>query len=76
MFADSDGGIFNVHAFKISPLWGIWRTAPYFHDNSPKTLADVAAHYAKFLPEVVTGGVIVLTPSDQQDIVNYMLLLN
>jgi hypothetical protein len=36
---------------------------------------DVAAHYAKFF-NVVTGGLIVLTPSDQQDIVNYMLLLD
>ena len=36
------------------------RTAPYFHDNSAKTLEDVAAHYAKFF-NVVTGGVIVLT---------------
>ncbi len=73
--ADPTVTLENVNAFKISPLWGIRRTAPYFHDNSAKTLADVAAHYAKFF-SVVTNGLIVLTPSDQQDMVNYMLLLD
>src|SRR5262245_9085602 len=29
-------------AFKISPLRGIRNTAPYFHDNSARTLEDVA----------------------------------
>src|SRR5262249_60037875 len=27
----------SVNAFKISSLWGVSRTAPYFHDNSAKT---------------------------------------
>jgi cytochrome c peroxidase len=31
----------NVNAFKISQLRGIRHTAPYFHDNSAKTLEDV-----------------------------------
>jgi cytochrome c peroxidase len=65
----------NVNAFKISPLRGIERTAPYFHDNSAKTLEDVAAHYATFFA-VVTQGFIVLTPQDQKDMVAYMKLLN
>jgi cytochrome c peroxidase len=65
----------NVNAFKISPLRGISRTAPYFHDNSAKTLEDVAAHYAAFF-NVVTGGGIVLSPQEQADIVAYMRLLN
>jgi cytochrome c peroxidase len=64
----------NVNAFKISPLRGLSRTAPYFHDNSAKTLEDVAAHYADFFA-VVTQGFIVLTPQDQQDLVAYMKLL-
>ena len=64
----------QVNSFKISPLRGISRTAPYFHDNSAKTLEDVAAHYALFF-NVVTGGGIVLTPQDQADIVAYMKLL-
>jgi cytochrome c peroxidase len=65
----------NVNAFKISPLRGIERTAPYFYDNSAKTLEDVAAHYATFFA-VVTQGFIVLTPQDQKDMVAYMKLLN
>ena len=64
----------QVNAFKILPLRGISQTAPYFHDNSAKTLEDVAAHYALFF-NVVTGGGIVLTPEDQADIVAYLKLL-
>ena len=63
----------HVNAFKISPLRGIRLTAPYFHDNSAKTLEDVAAHYTNFF-FVVAG--IVLTPEDQRDIVAYLKLLN
>jgi hypothetical protein len=73
----------HVNAFKISPLWGIRRTAPYFHDNSAKTLEAVAAHYALFFsiitdPDGPSGPappLIVLTPQDQADIVAYMKLL-
>ena len=64
----------HVNAFKISALRGIRHTAPYFHDNSAKTLEDVAAHYALFF-NIVTGGAIVITPEDQADIVAYMKLL-
>ena len=65
----------HVNAFKISALRGIRHTAPYFHDNSAKTLEDVAAHYAKFFL-AASGGRIVLTPQDQQDIVAFMKLLD
>jgi cytochrome c peroxidase len=65
----------NVNAFKISQLRGIRRTAPYFHDNSAKTLEDVAAHYAQFF-KAVTGGALVLTAQDQADIVAFMKLLD
>jgi cytochrome c peroxidase len=65
----------HVNAFKISPLRGIRHTAPYFHDNSAKTLEDVAAHYAAFF-NVVSGGFIVLTPQDQRDMVAFMKLLD
>jgi cytochrome c peroxidase len=64
----------HVNAFKISPLRGIELTAPYFHDNSAKTLEDVAAHYALFF-DVVTGGAIVLDAQDERDMVAYMKLL-
>lgn len=65
----------HVNAFKISPLRGIRKTAPYFHDNSAKTLEDVAAHYAKFF-NVASGGLITLTAQDERDIVAYLKLLD
>jgi len=72
----------NVNAFKTPTLWGVARTAPYFHDNSAKTLADVAAHYNLFFS--ITSDpdgpgpippLLALTPDDQADIVAYMNLL-
>ena len=72
---DEDPTLEHVNAFKISPLRGIRRTAPYFHDNSAKTLEDVAKHYTLFF-QIVTRGVISLTPQDQADMVAYMKLLN
>ena len=72
----------NVNAFKIAPLWGVRRTAPYFHDNSAKTLEDVAAHYATFFAIVSdldgpgpAPPDIVLTPEDQAEIIAFMKLL-
>jgi len=71
----------SVNAFKIPSLWGIRRTAPYFHDNSAKTLEAVAAHYATFFAVISTPGgggepALVLTEQDQADIVAYMKLLD
>jgi cytochrome c peroxidase len=64
----------NLNAFKIPSLWGIRHTAPYFHDNSAKTLEDVANHYQRFLK--VVGSPVFLTEQDKADIVAYMKLLN
>ena len=72
----------NVNAFKTPTLWGAHKTAPYFHDNSAKTLEDVAAHYNLFFtltsdpdgPGPVEP-LLSLTPQDQADIVAYMKLL-
>ena len=65
----------HTNAFKIPQLRGVRRTAPYFHDNSSKTLEAVADHYARFFA-LVTGGFITLTPQDQADIVAFMKLLD
>lgn len=70
----------SLNAFKIPSLWGVRHTAPYFHDNSAKTLEDVAAHYARFFAVISTprgGGdpTLVLTEQDQADIVAYLKLL-
>jgi len=78
-----ESGLFDsVNAFKIPTLWGVSKTAPYFHDNSARTLDDVIAHYNKFF-EVASDldgpgpqpPLIVLTPDDQADIVAYLKLL-
>jgi cytochrome c peroxidase len=65
----------SVNAFKIPILRGVAKTAPYFHDNSAKTLEDVAAHYAVFF-KFVTQGFIDLTDQDQKDMVAFMKLLD
>lgn len=79
---DAQSPLFDsVNAFKIPSLWGVRRTAPYFHDNSARTLEDVMVHYSRFFALITTppgGGTpgVVLTPQDQADIVAYMKLLN
>lgn len=61
----------SLNAFKIPSLWGVAQTAPYFHDNSAKTLDDVARHYTL----IFAAGGVFLTEQDQKDIVAYMKLL-
>ena len=58
--------------FKTPSLWGIAHTAPYFHDNSSKTLEELAEQYAFFFR---TEAGITLTPQDQADIVAFLKLL-
>ena len=60
----------DFESFKIPQLRGVADTAPYFHDNSAKTLEDVMKHYAKFFFPFID-----LTPQDQADMVAYMKLL-
>jgi len=64
----------NVNAFKIPQLRGIRHTAPYFHDNSRKTLEDVLEDYAIFF-NIVTNG-LELTAQDKKDIVAFLKLLD
>jgi len=42
------GDLADFNAFEPSQLRGISKTAPYFHDNSAKTLQDVCRHYQGF----------------------------
>ena len=60
----------NFEAFKIPQLRGVNDTAPYFHDNSAKTLEDVMNHYARFFFPFI-----VLSDQDKADMVAYMKLL-
>jgi cytochrome c peroxidase len=60
--------------FKIPSLWGVKKTAPYFHDNSVKTLEELAAFYANMFannPEFPLQ----LTAQDEADMVAYLKLL-
>jgi len=64
---------FFADVFKIPTLWGVARTAPYFHDNSAKTLEDVAKHYAIYF---ATGVVrFNFTQQDESDMVAFLKLL-
>jgi cytochrome c peroxidase len=58
--------------FKTPSLWGVKQTAPYFHDNSSKTLEEVAEQY-EFMFRTEAG--INLTPQDEADIVAFLKLL-
>jgi cytochrome c peroxidase len=70
------GSFDSLNAFKIPSLRGIPETAPYFHDNSAKTLEEVMAHYARFFFMTRPDGLrIVLTEQDQADIIAFLKLL-
>jgi cytochrome c peroxidase len=76
----------HANAFKISPLRGIRKTAPYFHDNSAKTLEDVLNHYEQFFlivsdpdgpgPENPAPPLIQLNEQDKKDIIAFLKLLD
>jgi hypothetical protein len=59
--------------FKIPSLWGVKKTAPYFHDNSAKTLEEVAAFYTNLFAN--TPDAVQLTAQDEADMVAYLKLL-
>ena len=76
------GSFDQLNAFKISSLRGVKRTAPYFHDNSARTLEDVVEHYRKFFLFVTDPDgpgpaqpLIVLNEQDKKDIVAFLRLL-
>jgi cytochrome c peroxidase len=71
---------FGINFFRTPILRGITKNAPYFHDNSAKTLEDVATHYRFFFEDadginaVIPGG-IHLTAQDEADMVAFLKLL-
>jgi cytochrome c peroxidase len=72
----------HLNAFKIPQLRGIRHTAPYFHDNSAKTLEDVLRHYRTFFAiatDLDGAGpappLIQLTEQDMKDIIAFLKLL-
>jgi cytochrome c peroxidase len=67
----------SLNAFKIPTLWGVNRTAPYFHDNSAKTLEDLMKHYVTFFaiatdPSFDGNPAVILTERDQEDIIAFL----
>lgn len=65
---------FFAGMFKIPSLWGVKKTAPYFHDNSVKTLEELAAFYADMFATAPDFPV-QLTAQDQIDMVAFLKLL-
>jgi cytochrome c peroxidase len=65
---------FFAGMFKIPSLWGVKKTAPYFHDNSVKTLEELAAFYADLFANNPDFPV-QLTAQDQIDMVAFLKLL-
>ena len=66
---------FFAGMFKIPSLWGVKKTAPYFHDNSAKTLEEVAAFYTNLFANNPDFPV-QLSAQDEADIVAFLKLLN
>jgi hypothetical protein len=70
---------FFANMFKTPQLRGVRHTAPYFHDNSAKTLEDVLEQYVFMFTSnqgfPITDSNILLTPQDIQDIIAFMKLL-
>ena len=52
-------------AYRTTPLRALWQHAPYFHDGSAATLADVVTHYN-------TVRKLGLTAAQQHDLVEYL----
>ena len=66
------GQLSDLNLFRIPTLWGAKHTAPYFHDNSAATLAQLVQHYSDYFAIVGVGAI----PADAQaDIVAYLDLL-
>ena len=68
----------DILNFKIATLWGIKDTAPYFHDNSARTLEAVLNHYNRLfqlIDDQVPDLLPLMTDQDQIDIIAFLKLL-
>jgi cytochrome c peroxidase len=52
-------------AYRTTPLRALWQHAPYFHDGSAATLADVVAHYNRVRT-------LNLTALQQRELIEYL----
>ena len=74
------GDVRDVNFFKIPTLWGVSRTAPYFHNNSAANLDELMEHYEDHLATFLFAGFSwpfphVPTAQDKADIIAYLKLL-
>jgi cytochrome c peroxidase len=51
--------------YRTTPLRGAWQRAPYFHDGSAETFAEVVEHYQTLLDLDLTG-------AERTDLVEYL----
>lgn len=70
----------DLFNFKIPTLWGVKHTAPYFHDNSAKTLEQLLDHYALFFAIATDCNIdgdppLVMTAGDKADLLAFLKLL-
>jgi cytochrome c peroxidase len=70
---------FFANMFKTPQLRGVRHTAPYFHDNSAKSLQEVLNQYLFFFTSnlgfPITDSNILLTQQDVDDIIAFLRLL-
>lgn len=69
---------FPAANFKIPTLWNVKNTAPYFHDNSAKTLEDLMVHYQQFFgvaSQIFGRPDVVMSDQERDDILAYLKLL-
>jgi cytochrome c peroxidase len=64
----------DIGNFKAPTLRGLAARAPYFHNGSASTLAAVVAFYVDHfgLTSPPAGGENPMSPTDQQDLVNFL----
>ena len=72
MHAATETGMDNAYAlrtankqYRTTPLRALWQHAPYFHDGSASTLADVVSHYDR-------ARKLGLTAAQQHDLIEYL----
>jgi len=58
----------TTKAYRTTPLRGLWQHAPYFHDGSAATLADVVVHYDQVRN-------LQLSEQERHDLVEYLKTL-
>ena len=63
-----EGDVTQANAFRTPTLWNIENTAPYFHDNSARTLGDVIDHYRHVLGFPISN-------QDKSDLISFLKLL-